>query len=83
MALITEIIQPGERRSKSRIVKGERGIWQRRYWEHVIRDEQDNTRHVDQLHDIPGETSARRTRRRLALFDVSLKYLSAGLGECA
>ncbi len=24
-----------ERRSASRITKGERGIWQRRYWEHI------------------------------------------------
>jgi putative transposase len=26
----------GERRSKSRTAKGERGIWQRRYWEHTL-----------------------------------------------
>jgi REP element-mobilizing transposase RayT len=32
-------IPAGERRNKSRMTKGERGIWQRRYWEHVIRDE--------------------------------------------
>lgn len=25
-----------ERRSKTRIAKGERGIWQRRFWEHAI-----------------------------------------------
>ena len=30
-----------ERRSKVRIAKGERGIWQRRFWEHTIRDETD------------------------------------------
>ena len=27
-----------ERINKSRIKKGERGIWQRRYWEHLIRN---------------------------------------------
>src|SRR5690349_19599529 len=27
--------------SDSRLVKGERGIWQRRYWEHTLRDEDD------------------------------------------
>ena len=43
----------GERRSKSRIAKGERGIWQRRYWEHLIRDEQDFARHVDYIHMNP------------------------------
>jgi REP element-mobilizing transposase RayT len=31
----------GERISDSRAAKGERGIWQRRYWEHIIRDEND------------------------------------------
>jgi putative transposase len=29
----------GERRSASRAKKGERGIWQRRYWERALRDE--------------------------------------------
>src|SRR3546814_14752366 len=32
-------VPAGEHRSASRIAKGERGIWQRRYWEHLIRDE--------------------------------------------
>ncbi len=43
----------GERRSASRIKRGERGIWQRRYWEHVIRDEDDFERHVDYIHCNP------------------------------
>lgn len=43
----------GEARSASRVSKGERGIWQRRYWEHLIRDEQDFTRHVDYIHINP------------------------------
>jgi hypothetical protein len=30
----------GESRSPVMIRRGERGIWQRRYWEHTIRDEQ-------------------------------------------
>src|SRR5690606_4705047 len=30
-----------ERRSAVRRARGERGIWQRRYWEHLIRDEAD------------------------------------------
>ncbi len=33
--------------------KGERGIWQRRYWEHLIRDERDYARHVDYIHYNP------------------------------
>ncbi|UXJ52816.1 REP-associated tyrosine transposase [Pseudomonas citronellolis] len=43
----------GEARSPSRASKGERGIWQRRYWEHRIRDEQDFSRHVDYIHFNP------------------------------
>jgi putative transposase len=39
--------------SSSRAVKGERGIWQRRYWEHTIRDESDFARHVDYIHINP------------------------------
>jgi putative transposase len=43
----------GERVSSSRSTKGERGIWQRRYWEHTLRDERDFERHVDYIHFNP------------------------------
>src|SRR3984957_11455441 len=43
----------GEPISASRAAKGERGIWQRRYWEHTIRDEEDFERHVDYVHINP------------------------------
>jgi putative transposase len=39
--------------SDSRLLKGERGIWQRRYWEHVIRDDRDLERHIDYTHFNP------------------------------
>jgi len=42
-----------ERTSISRFSKGERGIWQRRYWEHTLRDEADFARHVDYIHFNP------------------------------
>ena len=42
-----------ERVSASRRSKGERGIWQRRYWEHLIRDERDLAAHVDYIHFNP------------------------------
>lgn len=42
-----------ERVSASRSRKGERGIWQRRYWEHQIRNEDDFARHVDYIHYNP------------------------------
>jgi putative transposase len=43
----------GEWISESRAARGERGIWQRRYWEHTIRDERDFARHVDYIHINP------------------------------
>lgn len=46
-------LDTGEGISASRTAKGERGIWQRRYWEHTIRDEDDFARHVDYVHINP------------------------------
>ena len=37
----------------SRAKKGERGIWQRRFWEHAIRDERDFLNHLDYIHQNP------------------------------
>ena len=34
-------------------MKSERGLWQRRYWEHLIRDEADLHRHFDYIHFNP------------------------------
>jgi putative transposase len=42
-----------ERRSASKINKREKGIWQRRYWEHSIRDDDDLERHIDYIHFNP------------------------------
>jgi putative transposase len=39
--------------SARRLRKGERGIWQRRFWEHLIRDERDYRNHVDYIHYNP------------------------------
>jgi putative transposase len=39
--------------SEARRRKRERGIWQRRYWEHQIRDDADLARHVDYIHINP------------------------------
>jgi putative transposase len=40
-------------RSASRRLRGERGFWQRRFWEHTIRDETDLERHLDYIHYNP------------------------------
>ena len=42
-----------EQRSQVRMARGERGIWQRRYWEHLIRDEADFRAHLDYVHINP------------------------------
>lgn len=39
--------------SAARIKKRERGIWQRRFWEHLIRDEADLENHVNYIHFNP------------------------------
>ncbi len=46
-------IAKGERISASRRSRRERGIWQRRFWEHLLRDEVDFNRHVDYIHWNP------------------------------
>jgi len=40
-------------RSNSRSRKGEVAIWQRRFWEHAVRDGDDFNRHVDYIHYNP------------------------------
>ena len=36
--------------SKSAIKRGEKGIWQRRYYDHIIRNEKDLQKHIDYIH---------------------------------
>jgi putative transposase len=40
-------------RSASRLAKGERSVWQRRFFEHTVRDEADMKRCVDYVHVNP------------------------------
>jgi putative transposase len=42
-----------EERSPVMTRRGERGIWQRRYWEHAIRDDRDYATHMDYIHFNP------------------------------
>ncbi|MDM8565154.1 transposase [Candidatus Halobeggiatoa sp. HSG11] len=46
-------LPPTEQRSLNRQKRGERGIWQRRFWEHTIRNEQDYFQHIDYTHYNP------------------------------
>src|SRR3546814_9806607 len=41
-----------ERRSASRLAKAERGVWQRRYWEHLVRDETRSEEHTYELQSL-------------------------------
>jgi putative transposase len=43
----------GEPRSPVMTSRGERGIWQRRYWEHTIRDDRDFAARMDYPHFNP------------------------------
>ncbi|MGR8953333.1 MAG: REP-associated tyrosine transposase [Gammaproteobacteria bacterium] len=42
-----------ERLSSVRHRRAERGIWQRRYWEHTIMSERDFSQHIDYVHVNP------------------------------
>ncbi len=42
-----------EARNPVQVRRGERGVWQHRYWEHAIRDESDYAVHLDDIHFNP------------------------------
>jgi putative transposase len=46
-------LAPAPSRSPSKVARREKGIWQRRYWEHAIRDDDDLARHIDYIHYNP------------------------------
>jgi putative transposase len=48
-AQTNEVAAPGNSRARRR----EQAIWQRRFWEHHIRDERDFASHVDHIHYNP------------------------------
>jgi len=49
-ALFSRAVPQAEDRRASLVRKREAGIWQRRYWEHTIRGEQDYAAHMDYVH---------------------------------
>jgi putative transposase len=42
-----------EYRSETKRKRHERGIWQRRFWEHTITDDRDYAAHIDYIHYNP------------------------------
>ena len=49
----SKAIPATEYRSEIRVKRGERGIWQRRYWEHLIKNDADYQAHMDYVHINP------------------------------
>lgn len=47
------IVAMDESLSMSQILRRERGIWQRRFYEHIIRDQRDLQNHIDYIHINP------------------------------
>jgi len=52
-ALFSRAVPCPEDRGAASIRKRETGIWQRRYWEHTIRDDKDYAAHIDYVHFNP------------------------------
>jgi putative transposase len=52
-ASFSRAVGHSEERRPSLVRKREAGIWQRRYWEHTIRDEPDYAAHMDYIHFNP------------------------------
>jgi len=71
-------LPPVEARSGAHARRGERGIWQRRFWEHVIRDESDYARHLDYIHFNPVKHGCSETVRgwRYSTFH---RWVAAGM----
>ncbi|AXQ28853.1 transposase [Solimonas sp. K1W22B-7] len=49
----SHLLPPSPNPGASKQRKREKGIWQRRFWEHQIRDELDLQRHIDYIHYNP------------------------------
>ena len=64
--------------SASRKKKKEQAIWQRRFWEHVIRDDEDYARHVDYIHYNPVKHGLVRAPRDWE-YSSFHRYVQAGM----
>ena len=83
-------------RSASQRIKGEKGLWQRRFWEHAIRDERDFAAHVEycwinpvkhglvrRVTDWPYSTFHRDVQRGIAPEDWAGETRNGDFGEAA
>jgi putative transposase len=62
----------------SRQEKGEADIWQRRFWEHLIRDEADLNRHIEYIHYNPVKHGLVRTPGAWE-YSSFMKYVREGI----
>jgi len=51
--IFSKQILANEKITSARKNKRERGIWQRRFWEHLIRDQRDYEEHINYIHYNP------------------------------
>ena len=52
-SIFSRALPDPEQRTRTQIKRGEKGIWQRRFWEHVIRDADDFEHHKALVHNAP------------------------------
>ena len=76
-----------ERRSLVRTVRGERGVWQRRFWEHAIRDELSRVgtkcpRGHWSDNSLNGETEQRAHSGALCMADGPLGVIRSSILNC-
>ena len=71
-------IEPIEFMNSSRKTKRERGVWQRRFWEHLISDEQDYERHLDYIHYNPVKHGHVKSPSQWTYSSV-YRYINAGI----
>ena len=73
-------IGPGEERNESRQKRHEAAIWQRRFWEHTICDDEDLEMHLDYIHYNPIKHGYV-TRTADWLWSSFHRYVKAGIYE--
>jgi len=84
---------PAPRRPAGRIGRREHGLWQRRYWEHVVRDARDYAAHIDYTHfnpvkhglaEAPGDWPYSSFRRAVARGEYPQDWAGSSTdpGEC-
>jgi len=88
-ALFSLSVPKGRKLRTSLVRKREAGVWQRRYWEHTIRDERDYAVHLDYIHfnpvkhgfvSHPGEWQFSSFRRCVRLGVYPLDWADGGDG---